>query len=531
MNCFSLLPALLLAFTTVGVSAEDIYVAQNPAGANSGLDCTTAHSAAWFNAFGNWGSGAGKISAGDTVHLCGTITTNLTAQASGSSGSPITILFEPGANLTQSAGGPFLTLSGLSYIIVDGGTNGIIQNTGAGTSGSHIQSRAVLAVPCNNCEFRNLTIANLYVHNGTAAEMSDITAINCIKASGDNMLIHDNVMHDAGWCIYFDGSNAGLRIYNNNIYNVDHAISYTPASQSTTAGPVYIYKNHIHDYSNWDTTTNAYHHDGIHCYTVPNGYPLSSGPPVQGAHIVGFWLYNNLFDGNVGGNATGHIFLEPGVQTDGTATPCMDGTSQVHIFGNLLLAGTTANGTIDLGRDSAHPLTVGLDFYNNTVVGSSATDGRAVVFESVNTINAENNILGGANKLWDGVSFSNTDFNGYVSCATGVSYNCWMVSGGTNNFSTWKSGCSCDAHAVNSQANTDGVNVSTGTLQAGSVMIGAGTNLLSAVSSWPIEQQNALATDRNGYFRGSGNWDIGALAFESAGVQPAPPTGLTAIVK
>lgn len=513
--------------------AANIYIAQGMSGTNSGSDCADAHSVSWFNSPANWGSGGNQIGPGTTVHLCGVLSSNLSVQGSGTNGAPITILFEANAKLSQAAGGPFLTLSNRSYVVVDGGTNGIIENTNASTTAQHVSSKGIVALSCNSCEVKNLTIENIYVHSGSGTEI-DQTQSNCIVYSGNNFAIHDNTMHDAGWCIYLNGSGINNRIYNNNIYNVDHGIIVTPGAQSANAGPLYIYNNHVHDYANWDNASNGYHHDGIHCYTVPSPYPQPAGPPIQGAHWNGLWIYNNLFDGNIGGNATGHIFLEPGVQTDGSATPCMDSTSQVHIFGNVLLSGTTDNGTIDIGRASNHPLTTPLDFYNNTVAGGSAASGRAVVFENVNTVNAVNNIVGGANQLWSGISFTNTDHNGYINCPVGTSYNCWPAGSGnmTNNFNTWKIACAgCDSHAVNSQGNWGGVSSSTGALQAGSPMIGAGANLVYAVSGWPAEQINALATDRNGNVRQSGNWDIGALSSGAAGSAASAPTGLSATVK
>jgi hypothetical protein len=317
------------------------------------------------------------------------------------------------------------------------------------------------------------------------------------------------------------GNAQGQQVYNNNIYNIDHGIAVTPNGNHAPAGPWYFYNNHLHDYANWDTSNNAYHHDGIHCYTVDGRHAAQE----YGAAWSHMWIYNNLFDGNIGNNVTGHVFLEPGVQTDGSATPCMDGSSILHIFGNVLL-GTTANGAADLGRAPFDPLTHAVDFYNNTVFGPDASSNRAVVFENVNLVNAKNNIMGGANKLWDGVSFTATDYNGYINCPIGVSANCWPVSGFTNNFSTWLNQCACDAHAVNSQANFDGVNSSTGALQTGSLMIGAGTNLSSTVAGWPTAQQNALATDRSGVARGGGAWSIGAYSVTAT--DPLPPTNLTA---
>jgi len=510
-------------------SVTNYYIAQATAGSGNGSSCANANSAAFFNTAGNWGT-VKTIGPGTTVHVCGNLTTALTFQASGASGNPVTLFFEPGASMSTAVWSNAIVIRNLSYLVIDGGVpcgttggscNGYIANTNNGTAGSHSTSQAIVANNCSNCEVRNLGIYNIYVHSGSNAEI-DQTQVNCMVYSGVNFLIHDNTMHDAGWCLYMNSGNAqGQRVYNNNLYNIDHGIAVTPGGNHAAAGPWYFYNNHLHDYANWDTSSNAYHHDGIHCYTVDGRHAAQE----YGAAWGDMWIYNNLFDGNIGNNVTGHIFLEPGVQTDGTATPCMDGTSILHIFGNVLL-GTTANGGADLGRASFDPLTHALDFYNNTVFGPNASSNRAVVFENVNLVNAKNNIVGGANKLWDGVSFTATDYNGYINCPTGTSYNCWPVSGGTNNFSTWRGQCACDAHAVNSQANFDGVNSATGALQTSSLMIGAGTNLASVVSSWPTEQQNALTTDRSGIARGGGAWSIGA--YGTTGTSPQPPTNLTA---
>ena len=88
----------------VPAMANDIYIAQSAVGGANGADCADAFPVNFFNTAGNWGSAAGQIGPGTTVHLCGTITfpansTGLTALGSGSSTSPITILFEKGAIL------------------------------------------------------------------------------------------------------------------------------------------------------------------------------------------------------------------------------------------------------------------------------------------------------------------------------------------------------------------------------------------------------------------------------------------------
>jgi hypothetical protein len=82
--CGSATPPALAAATSV-------YVAQNAQGANDGSSCANARPVSFFNTGGNWGAGATQIGPGTTVFLCGTITTNLTFQGSGTSGDYITV--------------------------------------------------------------------------------------------------------------------------------------------------------------------------------------------------------------------------------------------------------------------------------------------------------------------------------------------------------------------------------------------------------------------------------------------------------
>ena len=181
-----------------------------------------------------------------------------------------------------------------------GACNGYIANTNNSTSGSHSASVGINATTCNNCEIRNLGIYNIYVHTGSGSEV-DQTQVNCIRLSGSNISVHDSTMHDAGWCLinWTNPGDSNIRIYNNNVYNIDHGLVWGGTGSATTtgqtSGPVYFYGNHIHDYSNWDTSANSYHHDGIHCYST------GSGALLAGVHWADMWIYNNLFDGNTGG--------------------------------------------------------------------------------------------------------------------------------------------------------------------------------------------------------------------------------------
>src|SRR5580692_9611362 len=104
--------AILLAATAVLSSppasrAADFYIAQTPLGMGTGTDAADALAVGFFNTSSNWSGTpgtAGEISPGDTVHLVGTITTELDAQAGGTAGNVLMILFEPGCRLSTPAG-------------------------------------------------------------------------------------------------------------------------------------------------------------------------------------------------------------------------------------------------------------------------------------------------------------------------------------------------------------------------------------------------------------------------------------------
>src|SRR5262249_44672305 len=214
-----------------------VYVAQNAAGSGDGSSCANAKPAAFFNTASNWGAGK-PIAPGVVVDLCGTISSSLTVQGSGTWGSPISLLFQPGAKVGLPYCDPCLDISGRSYITIDGGgtssgmglssAQGIIEATANGTNlANHHTGAAINASPCAQCEIKNLLIQNIYVHV-PGSDPIDNSSENDIVFSGANVRIHDNTMHDSAWSLVYtsgDGAaNSSTSIYNNNIYNVNHGI-------------------------------------------------------------------------------------------------------------------------------------------------------------------------------------------------------------------------------------------------------------------------------------------------------------------
>ena len=155
-----------------------------------------------------------------------------------------------------------------------------------------------------------------------------------------------------------DNGNHDIHVDHNNIYNVDHGLITSSGTAGGSFGPIWFNNNHVHDFANWDTDSNSYHHDGIHCYTVAGGQPM---------HITDFYIYDNRFDGSIGDNATSWIFMED--SSGSSATPCADASSKIWLFNNVGIASRDlGNGVFGMfsGRTFA---------YQNTIIGDSSEPG------------------------------------------------------------------------------------------------------------------------------------------------------------
>jgi len=271
---------------------------------------------------------------------------------------------------------------------LNGAGHGMIEATALGSDlpdrGQH--AVGVNARNCNGCAIENLTIANLYVHSARSDTSVDQTLDNGIAFSGSHLTIANNTIHDVGWALYalWQDGNSHVSIHGNNLYNTDHAFASTSDFPGGSIGPIFFYGNNLHDYSEWDTSSDSYHHDGIHCYTSDNG----AGP----SHYAGLYIYDNRFGGQTGANTTAQIFLEGG-SGPGT-TPCADSSSQIWIFNNVgRVAKDVYNGVFGVFSGVPHVL-------NNTLIGPDTTGG--VAYASGDSISGEdfrNNVITSANQL------------------------------------------------------------------------------------------------------------------------------------
>ena len=497
-------------------SAKDIYLSQS--GSGSGTSCADTLPASWFNNSANWGSGATQIGPGTTVHLCGTFTgaagsTMLTFQGSGTSGNPITLVFESGARLTAPYWSPngAVNTNGNTWLTINGdatnGRQGVIENTANGSSLTYHQvSRGIFADSCANCVIENVTIANIYVHTSSADSSVPGDQVNGIRFyyNADNLTITNILCHDVTWCAVGTANNFTLS--NSEIYNVDHGVADARTGSGTLTN-INIYSNHFHDYATWDTTSNSYHHDGIHIWA-------NSGAQVSGGRI-----YNNLFDGDIGANVTAHVYIETV-----SGSPAGTYTSNISIFNNVFLPPATARNYRAIWMDGGAGNPSSNAAYNNFInTGTNGYD--AVRANGQTSVSFENNIIMSAGSgssdivLTSGTTVGTVDYNTYLSNIGGNTF-VW-ASTFTGSLATWRSLCSCDGHsqlATSIQINA----TSDGHLLSGSVAVGAGTNLTRLGIT-------ALDFDKAGNPRpASGVWADGA--FNAPG-GPNPPTNLQVTIQ
>jgi len=165
----------------VAPSGPVTYIAQAAQGAADGSSCGDARGAEWFNASANWGTRPGRIGPGTTVALCGTVSTNLTFQGSGTSGAYITVdgtgakysgTFSNGAgrswwqvrNVTWTDG------RGSALMTVSGGSNGVFSgNYADNVSGGNA---VFLAQYNGSARPDNITISNNFIRT-TASDLGN----------------------------------------------------------------------------------------------------------------------------------------------------------------------------------------------------------------------------------------------------------------------------------------------------------------------------------------------------------------------
>lgn len=532
-----LLACVMLMSVSAYASATNIYIAQNTAGAANGADCADAKPVSFFNNAGNWGSGSNQIGPGTTVHLCGTFTgapgsTMLTIQGSGASGSPVTILFEPGAVLQAPywggdpySGGPgAIVCNEQSYITIDGGTNGVVKNTANGT-GMTYQNPST-GVYVSSCPYftisGSLTISPIYVHREGDAKLSGsalwVQSSDHFSISGatlENAFVPLNIGFGSGSAAVTSG-----KISNNVIDHGCHLFVVGDETGNSSASGVSIVANTIGPHNQeWADPAAGCHQDGLFLQSSNSGSAISN-----------FFVYDNLVQTDMcsdrsysANNCTSPFFIS-GVINSST------------IFNNVIRYTTTTGGWEGMIRLDAISGNQSNDaFYNNTfdengAGGGQSCDCAAIKFTSDHysqsgMVVANNIFLNGDNfhaalMTSDG-SFSaklsqvnNNDYSGYSNVAYQGS------TGTTFTLGSWQA------------AGWDANSASANPLLTAAYILGPTSSILNLGRNLTQLGITPLDSDRAGTSRPSaGPWSPGAYQSGGTTQAPAPPLGLTATVQ
>jgi len=516
-------PASSAQTTTVlsqATTGPQIYVAQTGAGSQSGEgSCANAHPLSWLNNSSDWGTGSGKVAPGTTVDLCGTLTAPVEAQGNGSGGKPVTILFTAGAKIAMGgAGCPGTGCIDLGdkreYVTIDGGSDGVIENTNRGAKKEKNESSTtgIYGTSSKHVSVENLEIANLYVaEEGESSPIgnTEIRGIFFTEGEPEYLTIKNDVVHDTGWAINVtvNGKSNHVDIEHNTLYHDSHGISPTGSTEGGDVGPVVVAYNHFYGDGVWASNPGLNHMDGIHCYTG------DKGTGTKGLHWTGLYIYDNTItmEGEYGVTAPVYIEGESGPQ-------CGDSTSNMWIFNNVL-TGKGAGPKFALNNGLLSPYSGEEHIFNNTFIGNKTSEGSCIPIKNPSSeaanITFENNVLTTCRTLIDAETskLASIDYNLYANAGTAnEAFACPGHELYFSQFAEWKNCIGGDSHSITISSAKLSATETFGALgkpEAGSEAIGHGTNLTSLCASTPEE---ALCKNINGQARPStGGWDIGAF--------------------
>jgi len=520
-----MVPVLCIALGCRNSNANDVYIAQFATGLGGGSDCENALPYNFFNNAGKWSGVTGTgdaIGPGTTVHLCGIFTGPiggtspfLRFQGSGTTANPIRLLFEPNAVITSAYWGTtVIDIGNVSNVIVDGGSNGLIQATLGGSPGALCLEGACQYSPTtyagagvgigasNNVEIKKVTVSNLYIHLGTGDDLNGNSAGIAIGGLGSDISIHDNIIHDvyAGiWAQYDERKESNYSIYGNHIYNVNWGIAGGDARAGSSLSGLLVYGNQIHDFVNWNTSSNTFHHDGIFFWAQQTGSSIRA--PIA--------IYNNTIYGNFGSaNCTAGLYLQKGYSGQTI--------DSVFVFNNVIdISGWCGYGVIALNNIQSNSQIFNNTLSNGLLFGPSGQGSAAVLANNV-WLSAQP----GQGMYSTEAGIQASDYNDWYNLSVNAFYynSMWYKS-----LANWRTSTGFDQNSITLFPN---LNLAYQP-RLGSPLIGAGKNLTSICSGQPNPGIGALCFDAAGRPRhASEAWDIGA--YQGARPAPAPPSGLRA---
>lgn len=502
---------IILLFAAI-TKAEHVYIAQSEVGLRDGSSCANARSLAWANTTANWGEGSGKIGPGDTLHLCGTLTSTLWVGGSGLSSKRITILFEPQARFSAPVwNSGAIRCSSRDNIIVDGGADGIIEATDNGTNlQNQSNSRGVMLSNCNGWEIRNVRIHNMYVRLANSSDSNELG--NGIYADNSNDLyIHNNTIRAAGTAILIIyRSSSNVRISSNTISLCSNGIALGSGNSGDTHTNVEVSNNDIDGCcpttgTGWGGKWTGppgdgrHHSDGIQFWTIGSGY-IGGSIRIHGNYIHGNW--GDPLQCGGAGCTTGLVFL--GGKID-----------NAEIFNNVLTIsdGQLANGHIVLNQPASAKI------YSNTIMGATQLGQGIFITGGSTNHDIRNNVISAFATAVNVAGITDTVANSNNNLFFNINQNLqFKYQGVFRLFSDWQ-GLGFDSNSRCCQLSPFSASSYRPSSSADAV-VDAGQDLGPKFN-----------VDKDGVARPTGlAWDIGAYEFTAVKI-PTTPTNLTVTVR
>jgi len=571
---FAMLMFMGLAIFSGVAKGNNVYISQNGGTFTGGSACNgqTTETPAYFNTAGNWTSGTPtgtQIGPGTTVHLCGIFTgtagsTILTFQGSGAAGSPITLRFESGAQLTAPYWNNINNYSGavvvhnVNYVVIDGGTNQVggtplITATANGTGLANQQpSCAIFINGGNNVTVQNMTISPMYVHLMTPNDTNGDPSNGIYYAGpGPNITFSNNYVSDASSCLTADqavSTMTNVIISGNTTRNCRWHIRTDGDNGNGAVNGVYVYGNDMSGWENWATTGGTFHLDGAWFAATTSSSSFTNGyfynNYVHGymdgcvgtaflyvaGNVSNSYIFNNVWEYDVGTplSGCGSPVIGPGggLITFGSDSPTPGSPDNVYVYNNTFYC---TSDCVTQGFGSTIPNTV---FYNNIAFmpNANGTTGNSLIFaSSYGSFESGGNIQVNAdhNNWYYPAAFNQTGTQ-YSQGSPFYYQNFVQWQGNTRSGSTYdrNSNASNTGMAIDLNSSSP---MTAFTVTSGSPAVGLGVNFYSTCHGQPNPGLGALCEDSAGSSRPpTGGWDAGAYNYVTTN-QPAPPTNLTAV--
>jgi hypothetical protein len=471
------LALLILLLSLSGFArAADLWIGPSATGNGSGTSSGNLES------YGDWNTGTGQLD-NVTMHIVGVIG-SINVQANNE-----TILIPGGSGISSQAGNGIYVNANLNALTVDGTGGGFIANTANGSALAYQAGTWGIVCGGNMCcmVVKNIAITNTYVHSSLTdgAPGSDQQGGIWANQLGGSNFFGNVYVSNAATCFLINGG--GTTVYSNcTMAACNHGV-FPDGSAGASS---WIENCHFTGcWSNWETTANTFHNDGI----------LYGGSGNVNNMIVRW----NTFDAQFGNETTCVFFND---RQTGTTTNYIQ-------YGNLVIASPAdyyANGAWSGGGE----------FYGNTMIGNNAANNVCLAV-GPGTVCSNNAFVSWPTFVYmAGMSPTGSAFgyNYYINWQSGSS-DPWNICGTSYTTSQFSSYLAALGEGNSEMSTTlPGFITSLGYLISGSPLVNAGSDIRGRIP--PFDHDGRYIWPPGSV--SSSLWPIGAQANPTAATPAIP---------